>query len=44
VREIIELLGRAIFKYRITGDLKKPNVETVPLSYDEIGKFLSGFR
>ncbi|MCX6999922.1 MAG: hypothetical protein NT106_06475 [Candidatus Sumerlaeota bacterium] len=44
VRELLELLGRAIFKYRITGNLKKPHVEAVALSTDEIGKFLSGFR
>ena len=43
VREIIELLGRAIFKYRITGDLKKPDVKAVALSTDEIVKFLSMF-
>lgn len=43
IRDILETLGRYIFKYHITGTLKKPHIQVVPLSGDELLKRLPGF-
>lgn len=40
---ILEYMGKAILKFRITGTLQNPQVKTIPLSADEFKKFLSWF-
>jgi len=43
IRDVLETLGKYIFKYHITGTLKKPHIQAVPLSGDELIKRLPGF-
>jgi len=40
--QMLEFMGKAFLKFHITGTLENPDVNTIPLSADEIKKFFLG--
>jgi|GEM_PF-574014 len=40
--EILEFMGKAMLKFQVSGTLENPQIKTIPLSTDELGKIIPG--